>query len=157
MPTPLAKPNAPSPQRATVSRLARIAVLVTVLPACVQSDFYGDTHPPTAHAQLFENIEDIDRPHERIGRLVTIERMASRQALIDAMQSEAARRGADAIVIISMDQFAWSDHDHAAELLDPELAPLAAATDSKLRWRGEALLLRWTGEPQPRPDTHVTP
>jgi len=138
----------------TLTKAARLAALAavtaTALIACVQSNFYGDTHAPTNQAELFDRFEDIEHPHETIGRLVTIERMASQPALINAMRREAARRGADAMVITSIEQFAWSDGPGGGDLIDPELDPIGAAIDSKRRWRGEAVLLRWTDRAEAR-------
>jgi uncharacterized protein YbjQ (UPF0145 family) len=152
---------APCPRRSNDARRARtlrcvrqaVAIALLALPmgwlnGCVQSEYFGEAYETTRGVAFYDSFEDVDRPHEVIGRVVAIEQMASRQAVIDAMRRDAARRGAHAIVLVSLERFAWSDHDGPVSASDPELNPIGSAVDAKQRWRGEAALLRWT-DPDP--------
>lgn len=129
---------------AAVTAWSLLCAAMALCPAgCVQSEYFGDPHPPTHHTRIYESLEAVDQPYETIGRLVSVEQLASRQAMIDAMQRAAAQRGADAMVLLSIERFAWSDQAGPIDAIDPKVDPVGAAIESKRRWRGEAMLIRW--------------
>ncbi|MGP1345343.1 MAG: hypothetical protein ACTS3F_01570 [Phycisphaerales bacterium] len=149
--------TAPTRRRRIASTAASFAAITALFltTACVQTEFFGTPHEPPAEsiAALYESVDDIDRPHETFGRLITTERFADRQGVIDATRREAARRGANAIVILDIERAPDTDHQELSTAPDPITSPLRQAVDSKIRWRVEALLIRWQEPPSIGPDT----
>jgi hypothetical protein len=85
-----------------------LVLVAALLPGCVTVDYVGKSYVPTANVDVFMAAADVKRPYETMGEIrAQVEAMpftSPAQQLQDKLVAEARARGANGIILGSLDQ-----------------------------------------------------
>ncbi|GEM_PF-774495 len=85
--------------RALLAYTAFAALLV----GCVNTDYVGESYPPTSQVDVYYAMEDVNRPHVVMGK-ITASAMDGWDsgAMVEELKTQAMAKGADALVIMDV-------------------------------------------------------
>ena len=77
--------------------------LAAILGGCVNTDYVGESYPPTSQVDVYYAMEDVNRPHVVMGK-ITASAMDGwdSSAMVEELKSQAMAKGADALVIMDV-------------------------------------------------------
>ncbi len=74
--------------------------------ACAHVDYVGKSYTPTSRVEIFFSEEDVAEPYEVMGKvLATGGDGVSAEKIQDKIMEKAQKKGADAVVILELDQY----------------------------------------------------
>ncbi len=86
-----------------LTQLLLSAALAALLIGCVNTDYVGESYPPTTQVDVYYAMEDVSRPHVVMGK-ITASAMDGwdSNAMVEELKSQAMAKGADAVVIMNV-------------------------------------------------------
>lgn len=86
-----------------LTQLLPSAALAALLIGCVNTDYVGESYPPTTQVDVYYAMEDVSRPHVVMGK-ITASAMDGwdSNAMVEELKSQAMAKGADAVVIMNV-------------------------------------------------------
>ena len=83
--------------------LLAFASLAALLGGCVNTDYVGESYPPTSQVDVYYAMEDVNKPHVVMGK-ITASAMDGwdSSAMVEELKSQAMAKGADALVIMDV-------------------------------------------------------
>ena len=125
---------------------------------CAHLDYMGESYAPTNHVDVYFTDENVTRPYTTMGEvIVTGDQIASSNMMQEKIRKEAMKRGADAVILQSLEAYKagestnWSEHQsthvdrNGHEHTRTEGTTSTSDTDKK---RMHALFIRY------KPDQH---
>jgi hypothetical protein len=94
-----------------------LAASPLLMAGCAHLDYMGETYTPTSHVDVYFTEENVTRPYTTMGEvIVTGDQIASSNMMQEKIRKEAMKRGADAVILQSMEAYKagestnWSEH-----------------------------------------------
>jgi hypothetical protein len=117
--------------------LLALASLAALLCGCVNTDYVGESYPPTSQVDVYYSMEDVNRPHVVMGK-ITASAMDGwdSNAMVEELKSQAMARGADALVI--MDVHTETVGSYTSNYGDSSDDKWVVTEDGKLKHRGSS-------------------
>lgn len=86
-----------------VTDLAMCAFLVALLSGCVNTDYTGETYPPTSQVDVYYSIDDVERSYVVMGKITATAMDGwDSNAMVEELKNQALAKGADGLVIMDV-------------------------------------------------------
>jgi hypothetical protein len=136
-----------------IGYLIALAMLAAPTVGCAHLDYMGESYAPTSHVDVYYSEDNVPRAYTRMGEvIVTGDEIVSGSKMQEKIRREAMKRGADAIVLTSLETYKagestnWSQHE--TEKTDPKgrthtRTEGSASTSDTEKKRIHALFIRY--------------
>lgn len=79
---------------------ATMVAFTVILTGCVNTDYMGESYPPTTSVNVFYSMDDVTRPHTVMGKIsATAMDGWDSASMVEELKAQAMAKGADALVI----------------------------------------------------------